>query len=125
TGGRGTGTVVGGGGTVTALSNETGMASGYACMNDVLAPNGASTNKINSIDSGTQVTVNAAWAGAGTNTGVNVFWSNFTPGTRTTLIVDSSMAKECNAYGFATLAAGAMLVVYDNGAVAAPNCRDL
>jgi hypothetical protein len=38
---------------------------------------------------------------------------------------DTSMTNECNAYAYAALASGAMLVVYDNGGAAEPSLTNL
>ncbi len=124
-GGQATGTWSNGSAAITALTSETGMAVGYSMTGSTYGGTTFSTQQISSIDSGTQITLSKVTDSAGTNTGQSFGWSNFTCGTRTNIIADSGMTKECNAYGFVTLASGAMLMIYDQGNVAAPNLTQL
>lgn len=122
-GGAGTGTLANTLATITALSNESGMAVGYGISNSNVGIT-PTTAKINSIDSGTQVTTSAT--ATASSTGAPVRWNNMTPGAnRTNLVLDNNMTHECCTYAFAPLASNQMLAIYDSGGQAPPNFDDL
>lgn len=121
-GGSGTGNTTAGSALIKSLSNETGMAANYGVS---LAGGSTNTLKINSIDSGTQVTASSG-TGITAATGQVVRWNNLTPGSsRTNLVFDNTMVHECISYGFAQLASNHMLCVYDNGGAAPPQNTNL
>ncbi len=120
TGGSCTGDVLTANGTVKNMTNQTGTKVGYGLGGGNGVPDSWSSvvSKINSIDSSTQITGSSVSAGNGTGL---VGWTNFTTGTRSSTIIDSSMAGESNSMALCALASNNMLAVYDDGAGTAPN----
>ncbi len=119
-----TANVASGSALITNMSNQTGLKVGMSISNDSTDWNGVRIPKINSIDSGTQVTSQSTATTNGTAT--NTRWWQATLGAnRTNSVMDSTMVHECSSYAFASLDDGNMVCVYDNGGVAPPNVQNL
>lgn len=114
--------------TCTALSNQTRMKAGMAFSYEA-GDYGPTSRypKINSLDSGTQITLSQQMDTA--STGGERRWWQFSPGTNRTTndcpMLDTGMTNECQCYAFAPLASNGMLCVYDTGAGTPPNFSDL
>lgn len=112
-----TGDVLNASALIKTLSNELRLKVGMALSNESTdwATGPGRFPKINTIDSGTQVTVSSTATGTANTTGVR--WWQGTPGTtRVNTVMDSSMTHECGTHAFAQLEAGGMLVIYGDGA---------
>lgn len=103
---------------ITAMSNQTRLKVNMALSHDAGDWTTNRYPKVNSIDSGTQVTMSETVAG-GAQVGDPIRWWNFWGGSTRTLagcpVIDNTMDNECTCYGFAKLASNGMLLVYDNG----------
>jgi hypothetical protein len=120
-----TANVTNGSALVTAMSNQTGLKVGMAISDDGADWTPNRFTRVNSIDSGTQVTANATTTPSSA-TGVNTRWSQLTAGiNRSNILVDTGMANECQSYFLAPLASNGMLLLYDDGAATPPNVQQL
>lgn len=111
----------------TAMSTQARLKVGMAMSYEAGDWNTCRYPKVNSIDSGTQLTMSHQAQTAATGTGLR--WWQFTGGSNRvqldTPMVDVSMTNECQCYGFAPLDNGGMIVVYDTGDQVAPNFSEL
>lgn len=123
-GGSGSGHVVAGAATVTAMANQTGLKVGYGISNGGSGITSNGNAKVNTIDSGTQVTASNTWLATETAT---VRWNNMTPGSNraTSAVLDNTMNHKCTCYAFAPLASNGMVVIYDAGNQGPPNLDNL
>jgi hypothetical protein len=123
-----TGNTSNGNAAITTMSNQTRLKAGMAMSYE--AGDWTAGNrypKVNTIDSGTQVTLNNSPSTTATGTGLR--WWQGTPGSNRaqndTPMIDISMTNECQCYGFAPLDGNGMLCVYDSGAQVPPNFSEL
>lgn len=114
-----------GSGVVTGMSNQTRLAVGMSLSQDAGDFGGNRFPKVNSIDSGTQVTVSQTSAVNATATELR-WWQGWAGSNRpNSILPDTTMTNECGAYGFAPLASGGMLLAYGDGAQTNGSFSDL
>jgi hypothetical protein len=101
---------------ITNLTNETGAKVGMAISNDGSDWTPNRFPRIGSIVNGTRIDVETGTTAINAATGLSTrWWQGTTGSTRTTTMIDSTMAHECTNYAFAPLASNGMLLVYGDG----------